>query len=213
MRRIDDATLAVSEQRALWLATHVLPNEPALRRWLCKRMAVCGVDADDVVQEVYAVLAGLQDVAEIRDPWAYLIACARSTVLNTLRRARIVRIEAFASLDHLDAEEPSAGPERHVNAHQQLRETLALIQSLPEKCRRAFVLRRVHGLSQREIAQRMGISENTVEKHICKGIRLLAQAMGHGTNSDGSISGGSISERGADGGSAQTRSMGYDTRR
>ena len=53
----------------------------------------------------------------------------------------------------------------------------ALIDSLPDKCRQAFVLRRIEGYSQREIAQRMQISENTVEKHICKGIRVLMDSM------------------------------------
>jgi RNA polymerase sigma-70 factor (ECF subfamily) len=35
-------------------------------------------------------------------------------------------------------------------------------------------LRRVEQLSQREVAQRLGISEKTVEKHIAKGMRLIA---------------------------------------
>lgn len=176
----DGAAVGLSEQRALWLATHVLPHEPALRRWLRGRVASSGVDADDVVQEVYAALAELPEVAHIRDPWAYMVATARASILSALRRARIVRIEAFASLEHLDAADQAAGPERVATAHQQLRATLALIQALPDKCRQAFLLRRVEGLSQRQIAQRMGVSENTVEKHIGKGIRLLAEAMSHG---------------------------------
>mgnify|MGYP006186034825 CR=1 FL=1 len=56
-------------------------------------------------------------------------------------------------------------------------EVTALIAQLPDKCRQAFILRRVEGFSQREIAERMQISENTVEKHVCKGIRLLMESM------------------------------------
>ena len=171
------SAVELSEARALWLAAHALPHEPALRRWLAGRLSASGLEVDDVVQEVYAALAGLPEVAHIRDPRAYMIATARAAVLGTLRRARIVRIEAFASLDHLDADGQAAGPEHVATAHQQLRRTLSLIHALPEKCRQAFVLRRVEGLSQRQIAERMGISESTVEKHICKGIRLLGQAL------------------------------------
>jgi len=39
------------------------------------------------------------------------------------------------------------------------------LQSLPERCREVFTLRRIYGLSQREIAQRLGLSEKTVENH------------------------------------------------
>src|SRR3546814_4149962 len=68
-------------------------------------------------------------------------------------------------------------PDRHARACQELRRIGALIAALPAKCREAFVLRKVQGLSQREIAGRMRISENTVEKHVGKGLRLLMRSL------------------------------------
>jgi RNA polymerase sigma-70 factor (family 1) len=47
---------------------------------------------------------------------------------------------------------------------------------LPEKCREVFMLSR-SGLSQKEIALQLGISENTVENHIAKALRLLKSRM------------------------------------
>ena len=41
---------------------------------------------------------------------------------------------------------------------------------LPDVCRRVFVLRRVYGFSQREIAEYLGISIKTVEAHLAKGM-------------------------------------------
>lgn len=47
------------------------------------------------------------------------------------------------------------------------------LDSLPERTRSIVLLRRVHGLSQRETAKELKISEPTVERHIAKGIRQL----------------------------------------
>ncbi|MCD9033410.1 sigma-70 family RNA polymerase sigma factor [Luteimonas sp. Y-2-2-4F] len=167
----------LSAERADWLAAQVLPHEAALRAWLGARMGV-SVDVDDVVQEAYAVLATLDDVSHIRRPRSYLFATARSLVLQQLRRARIVPIEAVAEVERLGELRDDATPERNAVSGEELRRVDALIRSLPRKCREAFVLRRLDGLPQREIARRMGVSENTVEKHIGKALRLLADALG-----------------------------------
>ncbi|MBC7168934.1 MAG: RNA polymerase subunit sigma-24, partial [Phenylobacterium sp.] len=50
----------VSKERAVWLAQRILPHEPALRAWLSRRTA--GLEVDDIVQETYAILAGLGEV-------------------------------------------------------------------------------------------------------------------------------------------------------
>jgi len=166
--------------RARWLADEVVPHEPALRSWLHTH-APASMEVDDIVQEAYAVLAGLDDVARILNPRAYLFTVARSVMLQQLRRARIVPMVAVAEIERLGILNDEITPEANAVAGEDLRRTGVLIASLPRKCREAFVLRRVEGLPQREIAERMGISENTVEKHIGKALRLLMEAMGPGT--------------------------------
>jgi RNA polymerase sigma-70 factor (ECF subfamily) len=168
--------------RSLWLARHVLPHEPALRAWLRPRV-VDGLEADDVVQETYAVLASLADVSHIAAPRAYAFQTAQSVILRHLRRGRIVRIDAMEDIDQVATtawDEPS--PERHASGRQELRRVGELIASLPAKCREAFTLRKVEGLSQREVARHMGISESTVEKHIGRALRTLMAEMKYGGN-------------------------------
>jgi RNA polymerase sigma factor (sigma-70 family) len=169
-------TPALAKERGLWLAEHVLPCEPALREWLKRKLSV-RQDADDVIQETYAILAALPDVSHVRQPRAYVYSVAQSVVLQQLRRAQVVSIEAVAEIDRVAIAGEEVCPERTTSSRQQLARIGALIDGLPDKCRQAFVLRRVEGYSQREIAERMQISENTVEKHICKGIRVLMEAM------------------------------------
>ena len=71
----------VSDDRAGWLALHVLPCEPRLRSWLARRRVV-DLDIDDIVQETYAVLAELDSVAHIRNPRTYVYSVAHSIILQ-----------------------------------------------------------------------------------------------------------------------------------
>ncbi len=178
----------VADERAVWLANNILPHEPALRAWLSRRK-VLKLEIDDIVQETYAVLAGLESVRQVRHPRSYMFSVARSIILQHLRRLHIVSIEAMAEIDGLSILAEEASPEEQVARVQELRQMGELIASLPEKCREAFTLRKVKDLPQREVAQRMGVSENTVEKHIGKATRLLMAAFGVNAPAGGNATG------------------------
>lgn len=169
----------ISDDRACWLARHVLPNEPALRVWL-QRRAPRAVEIDDVVQETYAILAALERVDHIQSPRNYLFEVARSVVLQALRRQRIIAFESIAGFDAMQIPSADPSPETIAASRQELGHIAALISGLPAKCREAFTLRKVHGLSQRETAIRMGVSENTVEKHVGKALKVLMSVVGRG---------------------------------
>ncbi|WP_066096037.1 RNA polymerase sigma factor [Xanthomonas massiliensis] len=174
---------ALPSGRAAWLAESVLPHEPELRQWLGRRVPA-GLDVEDVVQEAYAILAGMESVDHVQQPRAYLFTVAQSVVLQQLRRAQVVSIEAVGDIERLEIPSAAPSPERNAASHQELRRVQDLIGHLPEKCRQAFWMRRVDGYSQREIAERLHISENTVEKHVGKGIRVLMDAMRHAPDVD-----------------------------
>jgi RNA polymerase sigma factor (sigma-70 family) len=171
-----NSPMGVSDERAVWLAEHVLPFEPGLRAWLARRRVV-DLEVDDIVQETYAVLAELDSVAHIRNPRNYLYTVAHSIILRHVRHERVVSIEAMADIDRLGiySEEPS--PEEALSHFQELRNIGLSIAALPDRCREAFTLRRIHGLAQRDVARKMNISEGTVEKHIGRAIKLLMTAM------------------------------------
>lgn len=167
--------------RTLWFLRNILPHEPALRGWL-SRGVLPGVDADDIIQEAYSILAELESVDGIRHPRAYLFQVARSIITRHVRRARIVPIHAVEDLERLDPLDEEASPEQRTIDRDELRHLARAIAAMPLKTQQAFVLRRVRGLSQREVAAHMRISENTVETHISRGVLFLIDWFGRSGN-------------------------------
>ncbi len=169
----------VSNPRTQWLAQHIIPCEPALRAWLLSRRSPAA-DVDDIIQETYAVLIGLASVDHIHSPRAYMFEVAKTVILQGLRKRRVVALDLVSDAGALEIPDLTPSPETIAGDRRELGRLAALVAALPARCAEAFTLRKVHGLSQHEVAARMGVSENTVEKHIGKSIRLLAAAMGRG---------------------------------
>lgn len=170
--------MGVSDETALWLARSVMPHEPALRAWL--RRGASPADVDDIVQETYAKLISIENFAAIQNVRAYLFRTAHSAAVDRLRRQSVVQLEAVADLDRLQVASDTVTPEDEVVDRNELRLLARMIERLPEKTRRIFVLSRVSERSQKQIAQETGYPESTVEKHIAKAFALLMAAYADG---------------------------------
>lgn len=164
--------------RARWLAQHIVPHERAIRSWLARRTH--DLDIDDIIQEMYARLAALETVDDVRNPRQYAAQTAISITLNMARHARVVPMIPFADFEELGLTSLEPSPERAVGAQEELRALETSLQELPVMCRTAFLLRRIDGLSQKEVAQRLGISVKTVEKYMAQSVRFLIQTYGRG---------------------------------
>jgi RNA polymerase sigma-70 factor (ECF subfamily) len=177
----------VTNERALWLARHILPHEPALRSWL-QRRRVFDLDIDDIVQEAYARLAGLESVAEIANPRAYFFQAAHSVILTHLRRRQVVAIRAVEDVELWGVQSDAASPEAIVSDRDELYRLGEIIAGLPKKLAQVFTLRRIQGISQKETAEHLGIAESTVEKHMARSLRLFMDALAHSGNLDAGAS-------------------------
>jgi len=159
-----------------WVGAQILPHEADLRIWL-RRIARAEADVDDIVQEAYCRLAALKDVSHIANGRAYLFRTARNIAIERIRRARIINIDCATEIDALNVVDYEPSPERIVSGRRELQRIQILIEELPERCRDIFKLRRIHGLAQREVAQRLGVTENVVEMQSARGLRLILQAL------------------------------------
>jgi RNA polymerase sigma factor (sigma-70 family) len=167
----------VSDERALWLVRHALPHEAALRGWLERRRLV-GLEVDDVVQETYARLIALESVEHVRNSRNYMFQTAHSVLMTHLRRSKVVSFVTVADVEQLGLAASGASPETQVADRDELQRLAEAIASLPAKARDVFVLRRVHGVAQREVARRLGVSESTVEKHMGRSLHMIMEVFG-----------------------------------
>jgi len=160
------------DDRAVWLGKNVLPHEQAWRSWLRGRR-VHGVEVDDIIQETYTRLLQTKSVEHIRNPKTYAFQTAGSVLVDRMRLVKVVPITAVANIEQLQIMSDIPSPERQVIDREELFRLAEAIGQLPEKARLVFTMRRIDGLSQREVAEKIGISENTVEKHMSRALLLL----------------------------------------
>ena len=157
-----------------WFTAEVLPHGPALRAWLRARYPTL-TDVDDLVQEAYTRVLRAQTVAPISSAKSFLFTTARNLALDHFRREQVVGIESIAEIDELSVVEDMPGVSETVGRQQELELLTQAIQSLPERCRQVLTLRKIYGLSQKEIAAELGISEHTVEAQVGNGVRRCAE--------------------------------------
>ncbi len=168
-----DIAVSTAEVRA-WFIREILPLELKLMHFLQKNWRNKS-DIEDFRQEVYE---NILEAAETKIPEhakPFLFVTARNLLINSLQRENVVPIEAVADLDALEVAADEPGPDRSAFARDLLRRLQSALDSLPPRCREAVTMKRIEGLSSREIALRMGISEQSVANHVAHGVSVLAE--------------------------------------
>jgi RNA polymerase sigma factor (sigma-70 family) len=159
-----------------WFKREILVHEEALVRYLTR----CWPRAAEIVdlrQDTYVRVYEAAAKSRPHSPKSFLFTTARHLMTDRLRRQRIVPIDVVGDFDALNVLTEERSPEERTSAHQELRRLAQAIDELPPRCREAVWMRRVDDLSQKEVAARLGVTQKTVEKHVMKGMQLLAEAM------------------------------------
>src|SRR5262249_39660888 len=97
--------------------------------------------------------------------------------IDHVRREHVVSIESVSDPDAVDTATEEPGPDRNAIARDELRRLEAALDRLPPRAREAMVMQKVEGLSRREIALRMGVTEKTVKWHLNEAVRALADIL------------------------------------
>lgn len=157
-----------------WFKQAILPHEGALRSRL-RRIVSRSHDVDDLVAECMTRAYANGDIHRTHSGKAFLFQIARNLLIDEARREKIVSLELVAELDMLQVDNST---EEALQARDELRHLQAILDTLPQQCRRAFIMRRVHGKSVKEIAEEMELSVFTVDKHLTRAAVKIMQAIG-----------------------------------
>lgn len=160
---------AAGPERSRWFTDEVHRHDASLKAYL--RGAFPSVrDVDDVVQESYLRIWRTRAATPIASAKAFLFTVARHLALDLVRRERRSPLVPVRELDGLFVVDES--PDAHEAAA--LAQNTALlvdaIDALPSRCREIFLLCHVEGLAQKEVAARLGLSENTVAVQSARGL-------------------------------------------
>ena len=131
--------------------------------------------AEDLAHETYCKILSMKDPEVIRHPRAYLYKIAGRLALNYLRQIRRRRQdgEGVVQFDEYRHSNGHPGPESVSSIHEELALVSGAIAAMPEKTRRVFELHRFEGENYAAIANRLEISQKTVEYHMNKAIQHL----------------------------------------
>jgi len=166
------------DERALneWFCREVMPLERALVAYIRRNWRV-SADINDLRQEIYErVLLGARDGLP-DNARQFVYTTARHHLINRAKRAKLVSFDLVADLEDLPAGVDQLEPERYESAREELRRVQAALDVLPARCREVVRLRKLEELSTRQVAERLGIGIDTVEKQMTQGMRALVDYM------------------------------------
>jgi RNA polymerase sigma-70 factor (ECF subfamily) len=144
-------------------------EEGRLRRFFMRRFRN-SAEAADATQETFLRMLLAPQTTVIENPQAYLFQVAKSVARVTSARLTADANLFLPEVAGLNQAEDAPGQERIVHGRQSLLMLAKAIEKLPNRCQEVFILSRLHGLSNGEIANLLGISRNMVEKHIIKAL-------------------------------------------
>ncbi|MDP3070011.1 MAG: RNA polymerase sigma factor [Opitutaceae bacterium] len=162
--------LSPSVDQSRWFAEEVHPHDASLKSYLRGAFPTVG-DIDDVVQESYLRIWKARAAQPIQFAKAFLFKVARNVAINVLQHERVSPIYAVADLASLPVIEDRPSAAEAACTREEILLLADGIEALPARCREIFILRRIKAVSQREIAARLGISEQTVQVQVQRGVK------------------------------------------
>ncbi len=132
--------------------------------------------AQDVVQESYSRVLSISNYEEkIKEPRAFLYKTARNIINNEYNKNIRQKNTSLENIQIVD--DSTLQPLEELESQERINKLNQAIQTLPPRCYEAFTLYKFEGLNQAQIAKKMGISKNMVEKHIINAMKICNKCL------------------------------------
>lgn len=129
-------------------------------------------DVEDTLQEAYLRAIAAGRAKKIKAPKAFLYKVAKNLAINHRAKASYRLTDAVEDFDELGVLVNTITPEQQTDENRQFVAFSKAVSLLPAQCRQVFVLKKVYGLANTEVAERLNISVSTVDKHLAKGLLM-----------------------------------------
>lgn len=142
-----------------------LENQTFLKKFIT-RFFSNKEDVEDVVQETYLRAYVAEQKTQISQHKSFLFRTAKNIALTKLTRKSKKVTDFLEDYSRRNDWEHDPTPDEIVDAQQQLTIYCAAVETLNGKCREAFLLKKVHGMTNKEIAKQMSLSMSSIEKYL-----------------------------------------------
>ncbi|MCI2283075.1 RNA polymerase sigma factor [Colwellia sp. MSW7] len=131
-------------------------------------------EIEDIVQETYVRICQIENKENITSPKSFMYKTARNLALDYQKQANVRLVDGIDNLETLEqllSDHHKDEMYENILTQNEFAHFCEAVRQLPIQCRKVFVLKKVYGYSQREIAAQLNLSESTVEKHISTGMK------------------------------------------
>ena len=156
------------QHRTSGLSVAFVENTRYLKKFL-KRFVSNPQDIEDIVQEAYLRAFLAERSQGIECPKAFLSRVAQNVVFTKLKKKSLLNAKDLGEAGFSSSRDTAASADEEAEAQELLVQYCKAVAALPDKCREAFLLRKIYGLRLKEIAVRMSLSVSSVEKYIRQG--------------------------------------------
>jgi RNA polymerase sigma factor (sigma-70 family) len=148
-----------------------LRHESSLKRFIGRFMRNFS-DVDEIAQEAFLRAYAVEKDRVVELPKPFLFRIAKHLALKQLTRKSQQITDYIEDSEDTTVIQVTGSAEEEVSAQQTLGLHCQAVVELAPQCRQVYLLRKVHGLSHKEIAAQLGIAVSTVEKHLIRAVEL-----------------------------------------
>ena len=132
-------------------------------------------EAKEIAQEAYVRLLNLDEPNTVSYLRAYLFRIAANLVVDRLKQRE--RRSELRNLVFFEDEAFSPPPETILNARDELNLIQSAISELPPKCRKAFLLHKIHSMSIEKTSEEMNLSTRMVRIYVARAVAFCKERL------------------------------------